>query len=286
MKLIILLVVLGLRRFDIGWPAWMNHRNGAVIFSLPGLSAVSGEAAGWLLKVFLPGVVVALVMYGLNQILWGVPVWFAGGLLLLWCIGIGSEFRALDEVIALGRLNDAKGVAETTMDQWGFDDHPKNEGFFVRLCQVVGEREASTVFAALFYFITLGYPALVIFSLNRWLAQQDANSEDANNKSGAGWARICEEAFLWLPSRLFIVALALAADFRRVMQAVEGRLWQPSNVQQVNDDALRAALGIDDDDNNANMENGVELLEELQSLLLRVLAIWLIFSATWVLLLG
>lgn len=282
MRLIVLLVVLVLRRLDLSWPEWMQNRRGERFFTSPLVSFSSAESVAWLLRVMLPGIVALFVLYGLGQFLWGLPALFAGGVLVIWLLGTGSEFRSLDELIVRGRLNDVEELESTACEHFGYTASLADEGYFVGLCRAIGRREAGYFFAAIFYLVTLGYAALVIYILNRWLA--------ARSDSGSNWARACDDAFTWLPSRLLIISLALAADFRRVMTAVDGRVWQQQDSNQGGNevllDALTAALDITDEDEQADIQEGVEILEELQSLLLRVLSIWLMLSAAWVLLVG
>lgn len=202
----------------------------------------------------------------------------AGGALVIWLLGTDSEFRSLDELVVRGRLNDAQELENTARERFGYATSIDEEGYFVGLCRAIGLREAGHLFAAIFYLVTLGYAALLIYILNSWLAER--------SDRGSNWARTCDQAFGWLPSRLLIITLALAADFRRVMAAVDGRIWQQQDSNEVLLDALTAALDITEEDEQADIQEGIEILEELQSLLLRVLSIWLMFSAAWVLLVG
>jgi AmpE protein len=278
MRLIVLLVVLVLRRLDLSWPEWMKNHRGERIFTSPLLSFSSAEPLAWSLRVMLPGVAAFAVLYALSQFFWGFPASIGGAILVIWLLGTDSEFRSLDELIVRGRLNDAEELERGAREHFGHAATVSDEGYFVSLCRVIGRREAGYLFAAIFYLITLGYAALPIYIFNRWLAER--------RDSGSEWARACDAAFTWLPSRLLIVTLALAADFRRVMAAVDGRIWQQQDSDEVLLDALTAALDITDEDEQADVQEGVEILEELQSLLLRVLSIWLMFSAAWVLLVG
>lgn len=275
MKLIIVLVVLGLRRLDIDWPAWL--RDNAMQRHLM-QSDGSAEGAEWLLKVFLPGVLVALVMYWMQHLLWGLPSLVLGLLLLLWLLGVDSEFRQLDELIVRARMNDAEHFSGVAAEHFGCPGQPGDAGYFSSLLRAISVREATSLFAVLFYLITLGYGFALFYVINSWLARR---AHQPN-----GWAQQWHDAMLWLPSRLLVLALALGGDFRRVMEAVDGRVWQHGNNAQLFVDAIEAARDSDDVADDAEVVELVEGLEDLQALLLRVLAIWLIFAAFWVVLAG
>ncbi len=275
MKLIIVLLVLVLRRLDIDWPSWL--RDNAIKRQLQ-QSDGSADGAEWLLKVFLPGVLVTVLMYWMQLWLWGLPALVLGLLLLLWLLGVDSEFRQLDELIVRARMNDAEHFSEVAQQRFDCPGKPGDAGYCAALVQSISLREATQLFAVLFYLITLGYGFALFYVLNSWLAsrQQDNN----------GWAQQWHTAMIWLPSRLLVLALALGGDFRRVMEEVDGRLWQSGDDGRIFVDAINAARDLEDVPDDAEVGQLVDVLEDLQSLLLRVLAIWLIFAALWVVLTG
>ena len=275
MKLIVVLVVLALRRLDISWPAWLHQgddRGKALSGWVP---AGLPDGLAWVLKVLVPALVVGVALQFIGHYLAGVLAWLLGGLLLLWLLGTDSEFRQLDELIVRGRMKDADQFASLAHAHFGTEGVPGDTGYFSRLCHDISHREAVRLFSILFYLVTLGYGAALLYMLNLWLANRD--------EEGCEWARICEAAFHWLPARLLILALALGGDFRRVMEAVDGRWWSWEDSGEIFVDALAAALESDEDE-PSDLSGGVALLEDLQALLWRVLAIWLILAAIWVLL--
>jgi AmpE protein len=95
---------------------------------------------------------------------------------------------------------------------------------------------------------------------------------------------VVDAAMFWLPSRLLIVVMALAGDFRRVMEAVDGRMLQLDDNHRVLEDAAIAALDLDAEPDPDDLQAGIDMLEALQSLLLRCLALWLIMAAIWIML--
>jgi len=278
MKLIVLLVVLALRRVEIAWPMFLREPN-ALRQSLLALAPRGGsDGIAWLLVVLVPALVVGLLMVWLHDFLWGLPGWIAGGVLLLWMLGTDSEFRQLDELVVRARMNDEDEFAALAEQQFDMQGAPGDDNYLQRLCERISGHEAGGLFATLFFLVTLGYGAAFLYVLNRWLAHSD--------HPGNQWARVCDTAFYWIPSRLLVLALALGGDFRRVMDAVDERLWRLDDSHDLFADALLAALDADNDEVEQDLSSAVVLLEDLQSLLLRVLAIWLIFAALWVLLVG
>lgn len=275
MKLIIVLLVLVLRRLDISWPSWLREN---ALYKHVVNPDGSAEGAEWLLKVFLPALMIGVAMIWLQQIFWGLPAVALGLLLLLWMLGVDSEFRQLDELIVRARMNDGDHFFQIAQQYFNSGKEPGKPGYYPGLIRAISQRELTLIFSVLFYLITLGYGFALFYLLNFWLSQRKDNAN--------GWATIWHQALIWLPSRLLVLALALGGDFRSVMAAVDGRLWQRGDSGDVFVDALNAARDTDDVEEDAAVAELVDSLEDLQSLLLRVLAIWLIFAALWVVLAG
>ena len=281
MKLLVLLLVLALRRLDVQWPTWLTdpHRVRRLISPLAQRGETSGlpEGLAWVLAALVPALAVLVVFLLLEGLLWGLLSLLAGVLVLLWLLGPVSEFRMLDEVLAQGRMNDQQEFLRLAQQHFDMKGSPADQGYFDGLIQRVLHRDARYLFATVFYLVTLGLPVAVLYVVNRWLAQQQG--------SGAETARTVDVALFWLPARLLILALALAGDFRRVMDAVGERVWRLDESDTVLGEAMEAALDMSDEEPD-DFQAGVDRLVAGQSLLQRALALWLIMAAIWVVLVG
>lgn len=281
MKLIVLLLVLALRRLDIQWPAWLldRHRVRHALAPLAQRADESGlpEGLAWALVVLPLVITVLLVFLLLDGALWGLLSLLAGMAVLLWLMGPVSEFRAVDEIMALGRMNDAEAFAGRAEEVFQAPSDITQHGYFDNLMQRVLHREARYLFATVFYLVTLGLPMAVLYVLNRWLA--------GHQGPGSETARTLDTALFWLPARLLILALALAGDFRRVMDAAGAQLWRLDESDSVLASAMDAALDMPVEDPD-DFQAGLDRLASAQSLLQRALALWLIMAALWVVLVG
>ncbi|PKM21317.1 MAG: hypothetical protein CVV10_09985, partial [Gammaproteobacteria bacterium HGW-Gammaproteobacteria-14] len=232
MKLLVLLVVLGLRRFEFSWPAALREsdrvgRAQALLANwLP--SGLPGVAL-WGLRVALPAIVVGWLLCVLHGWLWGLVGWIAGALLLLWLLGPESEFRHLDDMLVRGRMNDPDALGELATRHFEAEGRPGDPGYFAELLIRIVHRDSGLLFATVFFLMALGYWAALLYLLNRWLARSE--------ESGSEFARIVDAAMFWLPSRLLIVVMALVGDFRRVMDATDGRMLQLEDNWSVLEDA-------------------------------------------------
>jgi len=279
MKLLVLLVVLGLRRLEFNWPAALreNDRVGRVQERLASwLPSGLPEIALWGLRVALPAIVVGWLLCVLHGWFWGLAGWIAGGLLLLWLLGPESEFRHLDDMLVRGRMNDPDALGALGAQHFGASGRPGDSGYFAELLIRIVHRDSGLLFATVFFLMALGYWAALLYLFNRWLARSE--------QPGAEFAKVVDAAMFWLPSRLLIVVMALVGDFRRVMDATDGRMLQLEDNWSVLEDATIAALDLGADPDPDDLQAGVDMLEALQSLLLRCLAMWLIISAIWVML--
>lgn len=280
MKLLVLLVVLGLRRLDIVWPSWLA--GGGQMGRLQSwfderIGPDMADLMAWVLRVALPALLLAWLMLVLHSWFWGLIGWLAGAVLLLALLGPESEFRHLDDMLVRGRMNDPDNLGRLASEHFAAEGKPGDSGYFAELMLRILHRDSGHLFATVFFLITLGYWAAFLYLANRWLAQRDG-------VPGHRAAMVVDAAMLWLPSRLLIIVMALAGDFRRVMDAVDGRMLQLEDNRQVLEDATLAALDLGEEPDPDDLPAGVDMLEALQSLLLRCLALWLIMAAVWVML--
>ena len=282
MKFLILLLVLVLRRLEFTWPAWLveRHRVGMVLERWRERVAPAGLTGvpRWLLLVALPVLIVALLLALLHSILWGVPGFVAGTLLLLWLLGGESEFRQVDDLLVRSRMNDPQRLAEGAEAHFGMSGSPLDDGYFAALSRRILQQDARHLFATIFWLLTLGYWAALLYQLNLALLRND--DED---RQGPAWTM--HTALFWMPARLLVLCLALAGHFGRVAEAVKERIWQLDNSEALLNDAAAAALDMPTPP-MITAEQGVAHLEALQSLLLRCLAIWLILGGLWTVLTG
>jgi|GEM_PF-265116 len=281
MKLLILLLVLGLRRLDVAWPEWLRApvrfaRLMVPLGDLAGALRLSG-APRWLVMVVLPVVVIGGLIAWLHCVLAGVLGWIAGGALLLWLLGPDSENRRVDDLLVRGRMQDGAGVADAATD-FGVSGEPGDAGFFNGLYSRILSREAENLFAITFWLIALGYWAALLYTLNYFLMRVEDEDEALANT-----ARTVHVALFWLPGRLLLGCMALAGDWRRVSETLSGRVWTLEDDERLLDDAMNAAVGAEDDTEPQTMDKAMDRLESRQGLLLRCLAIWLLLAALWVL---
>lgn len=282
MKFLVLLLVLALRRLDFTWPQWMldRHRVSQLLDRWRDKVDPLGLAGvvRWLVLVALPVLVVALVLGLLHDILWGLPGFIAGGVLLLWLLGGESEFRHVDDLLVRSRMNDPERLAEGAEAHFGMAGTPEDPGYFGALLRRVLQQDARQLFATIFWLLTLGYWAALLYVLNLAMLRND--DED---RQGPAW--MMHTALFWMPARLLVLCLALAGHFGRVADAVRGRILQLDNSEALLNDAAAAALDIPALD-SVEAEQGPNQLEALQGMLLRCLAIWLILGALWTVLAG
>jgi AmpE protein len=278
MKLLVLLLVLALRRLDLAWPAWLLGEDRVRRWLLPFWQRLgqSSSPLHWGLGVLLPALLVALLFYALGQILWGIPGWFAGALLLLWLWGGESEFRQVEELLALGRMQDRERLYAMAQDS--FQVSPGRD-FFARLQDSFFLRDARVLFASIFWLILLGYWAVFLYLVNRLYLQCLGDEETEGNRLAA---RL--DLVLFYPvARLLVVCLALTSDFQQVMGAVRGRLLAlPS--ETLLHLAVTGVLAHSERAGDDALSRQMERLEVLHAAMLRTLALWLVIAAVWVML--
>lgn len=300
MKLVVLLVVLALRRLDFAWPGAFLRRERFSEALAPLRDRVEGvglpAVLRWAVLVLVPVAVVALLLCLLHGFLWGLPGFIAGGVLLLWLLGAESEFRQQESLLERGRMNDPEAFSEAAERHFGMRGDVDDAGdaeqpdYFTRLYRRIVRQDARQLFATVFWLIALGYWAALLYVLNLTLVREESLRGEAFDESAPepSPARLMHTALFWLPSRLLVLCLALAGNFGRVADAVSGRVWKLDDGEALLDDALEGALEKPDPAAQAQdrLQAGVDRLEELQGVLLRCLAIWLILAAIWIVITG
>jgi AmpE protein len=281
MKLLILLVVLGVRRLDRAWPEWLRSpaRFARLLLPCEDLAdrlRLSGLPR-WLVMIALPVVAIGVLIGWLHCLLGGVPGWILGGALLLWLLGPESESRRVDDLLVRGRMRDEAGVAELA-EEFAVTGDPGQSGYFTNLYRQILQREATGLFAVSFWLIVLGYWAALLYALN-WFVLRVEERDHALAET----ARVVHSALFWIPARLLVACMALAGDWRRVSEAMSGRIWQLDEDDALVEDAMNAAVDQTDQEEPRSMEEAMDRLESRQGLLLRCLAIWLLLAAAWVL---
>lgn len=274
MRLLVILLVLGARRLDSGWPRWLSRADRHQRF-LAALAPNRHGVLGWWLAVALPAVLAAAFFAWLHGF-WGALLTLVlGSVLLLWLVGVESEFRPVDELLVRGRMNDRETLVTRAGETFGHPGGEPDKAWFRGLGECVLER-AAALFAVIFWLTVLGFGAALLFTLNRaWLARHPEHSD---------WSRSLDAALSWIPARLTALALALVGHFGAVIQAQAGRLWRLDDGAELLGQSARAAMTAQEDQNETGFQAGIDLLEALQGLLLRALAVWLIFAALWTLL--
>lgn len=278
MKLLVLLLVLALRRLELAWPAWLLGEDRVRRWLEPFWQRLGQLPAPvhWGLGVLLPSLLVALLFHGLGEILWGIPGWFAGALLLLWLWGGESEFRQVEELLALGRMQDRERLHAMAQDS--FQVSPGRD-FFARLQDSFFLRDARVLFASIFWLILLGYWAVFLYLVNRLYLQC---MSDGNMEGDSLAARI-DEVLFYPVARLLVVCLALTSDFQQVMGAVRGKLLDlPS--EALLHLAVTGVLAHSGRAGDEALSQQMERLEVLHATMLRTLALWLVMAAIWVML--
>lgn len=271
MNLFILLVVLAVRRVDIGWSqSWIAEdriQRGIAPLIAWAKGKQKGAAIIWLVAVLMP----VLLWAWLRS--WVVPGvgYVLDVALLLWLLGAESEFRYLSGLIQRVRMRDAEQLETQARQHFALEQSANEEGYLDRLVHCVLVKSAEGTFALLFWFFLAGTWGSLLYGLNIALAK---------SLEGENLAQQLHKLLVWLPDRLLLVAMAFAGSFRGAVEAGVRHWWQ------LNGSALFEAAIPDSLDLPRNMPSDfydiakVKLIA-LEGLLNRCLALWLIVGVLW-----
>ncbi|EKF74242.1 inner membrane protein AmpE [Alcanivorax hongdengensis A-11-3] len=275
MKILLLLVVLGLRRLDIHWPAWLMDEQRHDRWLQAWAARFGQGMLLWWLAVVLPSVLLTLLFAYGDSIGFLLLLLVPAGILLLWLLGAQSEFRYVDELLVRGHMNDSQGFADLAADEFGISGSTQTPDYFPALTARILEREMR-LFAAIFWLMTLGFGALTFYLLNRvWLNRQEQSDSRL---------RDLQAILDGIPRQLLVLCMALAGNFSAVMSRMNGHWWRQDKAAPPLDQIVLVALDDAPGKAPVSLPEGMEQLEALQGLLLRCMAIWLILAALWVVL--
>ncbi len=274
MTFLMLILVLGLRRLESGWPHWMidSQRHQAWLQRLA--NRFGNGLMLWGIGVLLPAVVLTFLECWL-QGFWGQWLWLIfGGAVLLWLLGGHSEFRQVDELLVRGRMSDPEGFAALAEDEFGVQGDPRDPVVQQALAEEVLGREKQ-LFVAIFWLVLLGLPAALLVVLNGAWAQR---AERDNTR----WATTLNLWLHWPAQRLLIFSMAVVGDFAAVLDCMRGHWFTLQGEDKQLAMAAQVAMDVPEQQEGSPFYRIIAPLESLQGLLLRCMAVWLILAAVWV----
>jgi AmpE protein len=256
-----------LRRYDwfIGWLHWLGRQSGGEWPSRVGL----------LIAVGLPLLAVGAAQFLIDDAWYGLPAFGFALLALLYAWGPRDLSLDVEEVIE-ARGPEARRAAAVALFPEGGE--PVVEG--PTLVAAVFRCALWRWFGVLFWFLVAGAVGALGYRLISLCAQGEARRSLPEGQRGV--ARISLAVLNWPVAQLMTFALALAADFDRVLSA-----WRDWHAQGVRldpgflDAAARASVASELAEEDAYAVDGPaqapDLLElrDAMSLVWRILLLWL-----------
>ena len=265
-----------LRRYDwfIGWLHWLGKQT-------------SGDEwpnrIGLLLAVGLPLLVVGAIQFFIDDLWYGLPAVFVALLALLYTWGPRDLNLDVEAVIEARGPEARRSAAATLFPEGG---EPVVEG--PTLVAAVFHCALWRWFGVLFWFVVAGAVGALGYRLVSLCAQGEARRSLPEAQRGV--ARTTLAVLNWPVAQLMTFALALAADFDKVLTA--WRDWHANGVRLdlgFLDAAARASVASELAEEDAYAVDGPaqapDLLElrDAMSLVWRILLLWLGLLALFVL---
>lgn len=265
-----------LRRYDwfIGWLHWLGRQTGGEDWP---------NKVGLLIAVGLPLLAVGAAQFLLDDHWYGLPAFFFALLALLYTWG-PRDLNLDVEAVIEARDPEARRTAATALFPEGGE--PVVEG--PTLVAAVFRCALWRWFGVLFWFLVAGAAGALAYRLIALCAQGEARRSLPEGQRGL--ARTTLAVLNWPVAQLMTFALALAADFDRVLSA-----WRDWHAQGVRldlgflDAAARASVASELAEEDAYAVDGPaqapDLLElrDAMSLVWRILLLWLGVLALFVL---
>lgn len=285
MTLLAIIIGLSLGRFlghlqDLRQLTWFER----FVDSVRANFRVGGEwngAAGVLLAVVPPVLLVAIVQALLSEVLFGLLAFVFAVLVLVYTLGprdLDADAEAYINALDVADEEDAQRCAAVILET----EPPAEAGERTRLVAdalLVKANEA--VFAVLFWFAVLGPAGAALYRL-AWVLKKKAGAGAEETSDFAAAAQRLHGIVAWLPARLLAAGYALAGSFEEAIHAWRGYYdkWSirfgDSNVG-VLVCAGNGALHRDverDASVEDRVEAGTDLIRAVLGLIWRTLVIW------------
>ncbi|GAP65759.1 transmembrane protein [Mizugakiibacter sediminis] len=274
LALVLVSAVADIARYrDYGWfRAWLGR-----------LESVRGPLRA-VLAVLLPVLLCALLMLGLQHVLFGLGGLAFALLVLVYALGPRELERDIDAVLHAPDRPQREAAAQALRaDETGAPlafDAPS-------LVEAAVLSALKRRFGVLLWFFVLGPAGALLYRLTRLAAGSDAPLDEA----GRGFARRAASVLDWIPAHLMALAMALAADFDAVVGAWRAWHAEPGRSPWEFESGFLGAIaraGVDADvvagDGYAHdTHDPLGELEDARHMLLRVLVVWLAVVAVIVL---
>src|SRR5699024_378656 len=171
MNLFVLLLVLAIRRLDIGWTkSWVaDDRVQRRLTSVVrwGKGKNKSPSVVWLMAVLLP----VLLWVGLKSFLPAALGYVIDAVLLLWLLGAESEFRYITGLIQRIRMRDIAQLEAQAKLHFGIEAGAADESYLDKLSYRALIKSAEGTFAVLFWFFLCGTWGSLLYALNCALAK-------------------------------------------------------------------------------------------------------------------
>lgn len=265
-----------LRRYDwfIGWLHWLGKQTGGDEWP---------NRIGLLIAVGLPLLAVGAAQFLIDDLWYGLPAFLFALLVLLYTWGPRDLNLDVEAVIEARDPEARRAAAQALFPEGG---EPVVEG--PTLVAAVFRCALWRWFGVLFWFLVAGAVGALAYRLISLCAQGEARRSLPAGQRGV--ARVTLALLNWPVAQLMTFALALAADFDRVLSA-----WRDWHAQGVRldlgflDAAARASVASELAEEDAYAVDGPaqapDLLElrDAMSLVWRILLLWLGVLALFVL---
>lgn len=215
----------------------------------------------------LPLVVIGLLQFVLYEILFGLPGFVFGIVVLIYCLGpacLSSDIEAYLDARSLGDDDEAlhyagaltERAASTVPDQQTSD-----------VTRAILHSANERIFAVLFWFVLLGPVGSVAYRLSTNISKQDRDLEmvrfDAN---------LLQAIMAWLPARMLAMGYALTGHFDGALRAYQNRPYETDMAIANHDVLVAAGLGALRD---SEVTDEISCIQAARDLVTRAIVVWI-----------
>ena len=219
------------------------------------------------LILVLPLIVTVLLQFVLNEILFGLPGFIFGIVVLLYCLGpacLSSDIEAYLDARSLGDDDEALHYAGALTERAASTSPDQQTSDVTRaILHVANER----IFAVLFWFVLMGPVGAVAYRLSTNISKQDRELERLRSE-----ADLLQAIMAWLPARMLAIGYALTGHFDGALCAYQNRPYETDMAVANHDVLVAAGLGALRD---SEITDEISCIQAARDLVMRAIVVWI-----------
>lgn len=217
--------------------------------------------------LILPLLILLVIQVAISELLFNLPYFIFGILVLIYCLGpacLSSDIDAYIDARSLGDEDEALHYAGLITEQ-AASTVPDQQTADVNRSILYAANDR--VFSVIFWFIWLGPVGVFLYRLTTHIKK-----EEGHNSEMAEWALILHSLMVWIPARMLAFGYALTGHFDGALAAYNSRPYESDISITSYDTLVTTGLGALKE---TNTSDEISAIAAARDLVMRSIMVWI-----------